>query len=588
MSLGSAAIAVTPKVSKAFLGLPNAEQLFHLILAAYLLVCAHYTMPNFGGYGLKLPANYVAWMLMSMLIGLGLWQWARARTLMLTPQMIFFWLGGLVLTLPLLDPGLEDWSLAAPRAIALIAGLLLYTAIIQFRGTSSIWQQLLPLILAAVVIQSLLGIVQYFLLEPGNLIGYNTTVNRPYGTFQQVNVMASFVATGVAISLFLTLNLQDKPLLRPIQGLMLAMALLGPLLLVVIQSRTGQLAGLAVLLLSLPVLIKTNALAKPFTRAWFALAILGLVIGLIALNTIDSAKRAPNIYQDPGARVAIYGASYDVIRQAPLFGAGYGQFESAWRAQHAADARPPGNVIQGLHGLSHPHSETLLWMVEGGFIALIGLLLLAAGFLTTLFRLPWPAALAGLALTAPILIHTQTEYPLYHSGLHWITLILLLAYVDTQRSPPKALAFPRIILPLSLAFLTPILVIPFMVTGLQSLAVITRLEASKPTQYQYLMDVTNPVADMNRFQWHLWDLRLNSALVEGNRDELAAYLQWSKKMTRSMPRSPLFVNQMIALHALGDFDAAEAKLAEARYLFGDKKDLLPFINLDRTTRLEFE
>ena len=103
---------------------------------------------------------------------------------------------------------------------------------------------------------------------------------------------------------------------------------------------------------------------------------------------MDSVKRGADIYQDPGVRVAIYVGSLDVIRQAPLFGAGYGQFESAWRAQHAADASPPGNVIQGLHALSHPHNETLLWVVEGGLIAFIGLLLLAAGFLTTLTRLP--------------------------------------------------------------------------------------------------------------------------------------------------------------------------------------------------------
>ena len=508
---------------------------------------------------------------------------------MVTPQLILFWLGGLVLTLPLLAPSIEDLSLAGPRVAALIAGLLLYTAILQFRVTSAIWQQLLPLILAGAVLQSLIGLVQYCVLEPGNFMGYNTAENRPNGTFQQVNVMASFMATGFAISLFLALMPQEKPVSRLVQTLLLMMAFSGPLLLVVIQSRTGQLAGLAVLLLSLPLILKTQALSKPFNKAWLGLATLGLITGLIALNSsVEGVKRGADIYQDPGARVAIYGGSLDVIRQAPLFGAGYGQFESAWRAQHAADASPPGNVIQGLHALSHPHNETLLWVVEGGLVAFIGLLLLAAGFLTTLFRLPWATGLVGLALTAPILIHTQTEYPLYHSGLHWITLILLLAFVDTHQSPPKAVAFPRIILPLSLAFLTPLLVIPFMVTGLQSLAVITQLEASKPRQYHRLLDVTNPAADMNRFQWHLWALRLNTALAEGNRQELTAYLAWSEKMSRGTPRSPLWVNQMIALRALGDFDAAEAKLAEARYLFGDKDDLRPFIGLDRSTRLQIQ
>ena len=43
---------------------------------------------------------------------------------------------------------------------------------------------------------------------------------------------------------------------------------------------------------------------------------------------------------------------------------------------------------------------------------------------------------------------------------------------------------------------------------------------------------------------------------------------------------------MIALRALGDIDAAEAKLAEARYLFGNHPDLRLCIVLDRPTRLE--
>ena len=115
MSLGSQDLASIQRPVKIFLALPTSEQLFQLILAMYFLVCALYTFSNFGGYGLTLPANYVAWMMMSILIGLGLWQWARI--LMVTPQLIFFWLGGVVLTLPLLAPGIEDVSLAGPRRL---------------------------------------------------------------------------------------------------------------------------------------------------------------------------------------------------------------------------------------------------------------------------------------------------------------------------------------------------------------------------------------------------------------------------------------------------------------------------------------
>ena len=57
-------------------------------------------------------------------------------------------------------------------------------------------------------------------------------------------------------------------------------------------------------------------------------------------------------------------------------------------------------------------------------------------------------------------------------------------------------------------------------------------------------------------------------------------------MTRGMPRFPLWVNQMIVLRALRDSEAAEAKLAEVRYLFGNHPDLRLCIVLDRPTRLE--
>ena len=45
---------------------------------------------------------------------------------------------------------------------------------------------------------------------------------------------------------------------------------------------------------------------------------------------------------------------------------------------------------------------------------------------------------------------------------------------------------------------------------------------------------------------------------------------------------------MCRSRALGDFEAAGAKLAEARYLFGDKDDLRPFIGLDCSARLQIQ
>ncbi len=226
----------------------DSKRLFHLILGAYFLLGAHYSFPNFGGYGLNMPQNFAAWIFTAPLIGLGLWQWARDRVFHFSISLALYWLGAAMLALPLFFPNVIDIASAAPRIAGLIAGLLLYTAVLQINWTSVHWRNVLILVLAGIAVESVLGLLQYFALEPGNYWGYDTLQNRPHGSFQQVNVMASFIATGFAISLYLILSKDERAMAPAAKiGAVLAgfMALSAPFLLVVIQSRTGQLGALA-------------------------------------------------------------------------------------------------------------------------------------------------------------------------------------------------------------------------------------------------------------------------------------------------------------------------------------------------------
>ena len=103
----------------------DSRRLFHLLLGAYFLLGAHYTFPNFGGYGLNLPQNFAAWIFAAPLIGLGLWQWARHRVFHYSLSLAYYWLGAALLVAPLFFPNVIDFSGAAPRVVGLIAGLLL-------------------------------------------------------------------------------------------------------------------------------------------------------------------------------------------------------------------------------------------------------------------------------------------------------------------------------------------------------------------------------------------------------------------------------------------------------------------------------
>ena len=550
------------------LGRTTAARLWLYLSGLYFLAAAHFTFPNHGGFGLELPANPVAWMFIASWIGIGFWHWTTRKSLRYSTTTLWFMAGVLVLAIPQFYPWAATEDGAGQRLLGLLGGLLLFIATQQQPWRQDRWRSVLTLILACCAIQSGIGLIQYFLLEPGNLLGFNKTMNRPYGTFQQVNVMASFVATGLVLALYL-FTAPARSCNHLTSGLALFQIFAAALLLVVIQSRTGQLAGVLGVMLLIPRLLSSG---KPQTIVVLAMLALGLIAANLSREAVDQVDRPPSIYEDPGARTTIYAQSADIIREHWALGAGYGRFESAWRNEHAKQATPPGNVIGGLHALNHPHNETLFWTVEGGITALIGLLILAVGFLRSFRGYP-VARIAGLlALPAPILIHTQTEYPLYHSTLHWIVLVSLLAFIDSETSRLSLVRLPRIILPAAMSVLLPLLTAIYMVSSLQATVHLTEVEASKPKDYEPLTNIWNPAAQAYRFQFHLMELRLLTALSKGDQAELKHFLKWVRKRKETQPRIPFFFNEALALQGLGQHNAAKDVLRDARYLFGNRPE----------------
>ncbi|POF58015.1 ligase, partial [Vibrio vulnificus] len=116
---------------------------------------------------------------------------------------------------------------------------------------------------------------QFLWLKPGNWMGYDTLSNRPYGIFQQPNVMASFLATGLIISGYLLARQPHKynKHLSEITLLYLIPLLTVPLI-VVLASRTGWLAAMIATLLLLPYLYRFGTKIRFW--GWLGSIILGL------------------------------------------------------------------------------------------------------------------------------------------------------------------------------------------------------------------------------------------------------------------------------------------------------------------------
>ncbi|HEH9399352.1 TPA: O-antigen ligase C-terminal domain-containing protein [Aeromonas sobria] len=540
-----------------------------ILSVLYWLLGMHFFMHNPGGAGLYLPFNAWGWFFASLAIGLGLWQVTLRQRLVCSPLQAGLWIGALLLLLPMLYPGFALKDYAIPRLLGLFAGLLFLFGLYQWRFNRLQRDRLLYLILIAIAMEAVLGLVQFYLLTPGNWIGYDTKANRPYGIFQQPNVMATFMATGIALAVWLELRRESGRLLMALRyGVILSASLL----LVVLQSRVGQLGGLLALFLLMPLLHRQHLLSRVLV-----LVILAVAIGLLSQYWMAGAKRGLDIYQSGGVRADIWSFTYHLVTQNWLFGIGYGGFESTFLHRNMEFRSLNPDIGIEIYNLDHPHNEFLYWAVEGGIAPMIGMVIMGGTLLWRLASVRWVNAMGLLALVTPILLHTQTEYPLYHAIVLWWLLLTLIYIIDTEIEETSLASRgfsswwdmecrPWLLLRF-MAIAIPLLVVPFMLTAIHTAWVVTKYERGGYKEPTLLLDIVNPMAWLTRVEFDVNSVRLMVGLQTSNKAELEAYLEWGQAFVRHTPRANIYANMVIALNALGRPEEANTMRVEALKLY---------------------
>ncbi|MDO6706368.1 PglL family O-oligosaccharyltransferase [Photobacterium sp. 1_MG-2023] len=537
---------------------------FLLTLTFLFLLNMHYFQHNQGGSGLMLPFNVSSWIPFSFAIAIGLLEVSRQKILRYSRLTLVFFLCCVMLTLPVFYPEASPAG-AANRLFALWAGWLFFVALQQFAFSQKQRQQILWLILKAVWLQTALAWYMFIWISPENGIGYDTVVNRPYGIFQQPNVMASFLATGLVLSAYL---MARQPMIQgrwafPHLGLLFTPVAVIPML-VVLSSRTGWIAAVIGTLLILPYLLQFAARVQ--WRLWLLMVALGLSL---AWNLTDMLSWAPQ----PGrvslesARAIIYPQVTEMFQHAPMRGVGYGNFEAAYMLQtaqwHQADPSQP----YGLPGLDHPHNELLFWASEGGILPLLGLLLAATAVLAKIRRAPANTQLALVALIFPITLHTQLEYPFYHSLAHWVIFIVLLYWIDALSAKyfkqslrfHKPFRFSAILLPAGVS--------AFMLTTLYSGAMLTRFETTVPPDQTALEKVNNTWSWQHRYEWDLYQSQLKNGIAQNHPEQIQSFIRWAAQKAQEIPRPILYQFLIIAHQALGQASMAAHVREEAMFLF---------------------
>ncbi|WP_243975062.1 PglL family O-oligosaccharyltransferase [Vibrio natriegens] len=542
---------------------------FLLSLAVLFVLAMHFFMPNPGGSGLALSFNATSWIAFSFALGIGCYQIARNQALRYSKLTIGLFISVIIMTIPIFYPNANS-HLAANKLIGLWSGLLFFVVLQQFHLSNKHRQRILWFIVLAVVIEAIFGLTQYLYLKPSNPFGYNTVANRPYGIFQQPNVMASFLATGLVLASYL-LARQPYKYDRKLSDvyLLYAVPVLTIPLIVVLASRTGWLASLFAVLLIIPYMYRYNT-KRRFTH-WVISLAAGLLLSVVVMQIAfpqGNGLAAEKVNME-SARAYTFPQTVDMVIEKPFTGYGYGKFESEYMIytarQHALNEKYPA----GLPAMDHPHNELLYWAVEGGLLPIIGIFLAMTLVLHRIYQAKRGTRLALLALFIPIVLHSQLEYPFYHSLVHWVIFIILIYWVDQRVARYRQGGFTKITKSLlrivSLAL--PTVFTFYMVSALHTNYILTKFETTRPTNPDILNQVSNPVVWKDRFDWDVYSTFLTIGLQTQDPSLIQPYIDWSLNIIKDKPRPAFYNNLILAYQGLDDGSKAEQIRAEAQFLF---------------------
>lgn len=439
------------------------------------------------------------------------------------------------------------------RFVGLWGAVAFYWALLQIPFSCQQKYLLLNVICCAAIIQGGLAIWQLLGPAANNWMEFKAGT-RPYGIFQQVNVLASFIATGWAIALFQLMQANTRYRVMIWMGVNVFLTLV----LQMLQSRVGMFGAMAYLVLMAFVAHKKHdRLARSYLlialAALFFIAA-NLLFQWLMTSGVTHAWLPALVHVDKTSsnheRFAILQATWLMIKQYPFSGWGYGTYEYVVNRFAVELLHHPFS-----QNVAHPHNEILFEWAEGGMPAMAGMLLFGVGGAVALRKANWETvALWGTLL--PILAHTMTEYPLYQSTPHLLVLLLLLRLVGNGRRSILHPASGVIYYGFSAIALIGMV---FLMTAFRAESVLTSFERSGMQDFSVARRLINPWAQYDRYHYD----RATSLLMDYNRTHdpllLDRYVRWG--MTYLSHKNDVHVfNNLVAIDKVKPDDVLAVQL----------------------------
>lgn len=379
--------------------LKKPQRLFFILFGILFLIAPFYYQPNLGGEGLFIPHNSSLWIVASWII-------ASASFLIYKNQQIILpkhWLGLALLPIGALFTGYiaannnpTEWII---RISVIIGGYLFFLSLFQYQLKSKHIERSLYIVLAMGLIAGAYGIIQS---QTGALnLGHIMPVspgNQAVGIFQQVNLQASIMAT----LLILTFYLASRPALKSFSLIVKITLIIAAITASFTIAYSGSRVGLVSAIIGLSLLALGRWKLIQNAKIMFSILTLSVILGA-TLGQSGLTKTTHKLDRAIGGveadiRWHMYNLSWQIFTEEPITGHGLGSFQKVFQEERAKYQKNGGSALEAAPRFSHPHNEIIFWLVEGGIIAIIGILAAAIYTFLQLIKLGWQRGFGYAAL----------------------------------------------------------------------------------------------------------------------------------------------------------------------------------------------
>lgn len=524
----------------------------------FLLVC-HILYTSHGVVGLGLQQNNFTWMFVGVSLSLSCFVISKQKKIVIPD---FWWKGTAFILLALLPFAFANKDYVSEGyllPLGLVITWFFILGIIQFDLVRLKPDRLIILILCCITVEILWGGAQTFHAVMVNSTHEQLMIDpAALGVFNQRNTFGSFLATGLALSLYIFSRYKhDKSSFERVSYVWhLALASLAVFTLVFSNSRAAYLGALLGVIFVMPYALKKD---KVKCLLWLASAFTGLIIALILLNHTGRVEKE---LADGGARVGMYITSLQAMLDAPIFGHGLGSFQRVF-LEKFAELYHSGQLPEGSgHGnLVHPHNELLLWGFEGGLTAALSLVGLACICVSAL----WGKGLrffSSIGVLLPIVLHSMVEMPFYQSALHLVVLAILFVcflYTKDKQNVKQKVIY---CIPSRLSFMPVIgglLGSVFLTILSLNILSLNKLNAFLKDQNREVSDIQNVFLKTgweNTYNYIYFASISQIGIKSGQAELSQPYIEWATQSIRLAPKSDYYISLIYAYENTGQIKEA--------------------------------